>query len=142
MLAIFPPLDESTDEQRHASSCNGPVPCSSAVGSRLTHSIPQHQKDVCDMASKVRIGIIGAGAVSDYHHVPGIRIDQRCELVAICDPNQALLDQRQKDWGPTRAYINYEDLAKDPDVDAVIIATPNFLHPDIAITAARHGKRG
>jgi len=86
------------------------------------------QKDLNGMASKVRIGIIGAGAVSDYHHVPGIRIDQRCELVAICDPNQALLDQRQKDWGPTRVYTNYEDLAKDPGVDAVIIATPNFTH--------------
>lgn len=80
------------------------------------------------MANKVRIGIIGAGAVSDYHHVPGIRLDPRCELVAIADPNEALLQQRQKDWGPTRAYANYEDLARDPEVDAVIIATPNFTH--------------
>jgi len=32
------------------------------------------------MSSKVRIAIIGAGAVSDYHHVPGIRLDPRAEL--------------------------------------------------------------
>lgn len=80
------------------------------------------------MANKVRIGIIGAGAVSDYHHVPGIRLDPRCKLFAIADPNEVLLQQRQKDWGPTRAYANYEDLARDPEVDAVIIATPNFTH--------------
>jgi len=32
-----------------------------------------------DTTRKVRIGIIGAGAVSDYHHVPAIRIDPRAE---------------------------------------------------------------
>ena len=41
------------------------------------------------MTEKIRIAIIGAGAVSDYHHVPGIRIDPRAELVAVCDPNEA-----------------------------------------------------
>ena len=60
------------------------------------------------MSSKVRIAIIGAGAVSDYHHVPGIRLDPRAELVAVCDPNEALLEQRQKDWGPTKKTTRYE----------------------------------
>jgi len=92
------------------------------------------------MTSKVRIGIIGAGAVSDYHHVPGIRIDSRCELVSVCDPNEALLEQRQKDWGPTRKTVNYEDVAHDPDVDAVIIATPNFTHRSIALACLEQGK--
>ena len=41
----------------------------------------------------VRIAIIGAGAVSDYHHVPGIRLDPRAELVAACDSNAELLAQ-------------------------------------------------
>lgn len=92
------------------------------------------------MAGKVRIGIIGAGAVSDYHHVPGIRLDSRAELVAMCDPNAALLEQRKKDWGPLRSYTNYEDIAKDPDVDAVIIATPNFTHLPIALACIENGK--
>ena len=75
------------------------------------------------MSDKVRIGIIGAGAVSDYHHVPGINIDPRCELVAICDPNEALLEQRQKEWGPTKTTTDYKKIAADPDIDAVIIAS-------------------
>ena len=49
------------------------------------------------MTDKVRIGIIGAGAVSDYHHVPGINLDPRAELVSICDPNSELLAQRQSE---------------------------------------------
>ena len=92
------------------------------------------------MSEKVRIGIIGAGAVSDYHHVPGIRLDDRCELVAVCDPNAALLERRQTDWGPTKKTTNYEELANDPDVDAVIVATPPHLHHQMVIAALEAGK--
>ena len=45
------------------------------------------------MSSKVRIAIIGAGAVSDYHHVPGIRLDPREELVAACDPERGAIGE-------------------------------------------------
>ncbi len=90
--------------------------------------------------TKVRIAIVGAGAVSDYHHVPGIRLDQRCELVAVCDPNEELLNQRQKDWGPTKKTTEFEKIAADPDIDAVIIATPNFTHRPIALACIAGGK--
>ncbi len=88
----------------------------------------------------IRYGIIGAGAVSDYHHVPGIRIDPRAELIAVCDPNEQLLQQRKSDWGVERLTTDYRELAADPDVDAVIIATPNDTHYDIALACAEHGK--
>ena len=88
----------------------------------------------------VRYGIIGAGAVSDYHHVPGIKIDPRAELVAICDPNEELLNQRKTDWGVNHLTTDYRELVADPDIDAVIIATPNFTHKEMAIAAANAGK--
>lgn len=92
------------------------------------------------MTDSVRIGIIGAGAVSDYHHVPGINLDPRAELVSICDPNSELLAQRQSDWGKTKVTTKFEDMANDPDVDAVIIATPNFTHHEIALACINGGK--
>ncbi|WP_299468253.1 Gfo/Idh/MocA family oxidoreductase [uncultured Gimesia sp.] len=92
------------------------------------------------MTDSVRIGIIGAGAVSDYHHVPGINLDPRAELVAICDPNSELLAKRQSDWGKTKTTTNYEEIASDPEIDAVIIATPNFTHREIALACIRGGK--
>jgi predicted dehydrogenase len=91
-------------------------------------------------AERIRIGIIGAGAVSDYHHVPGIRIDTRAELVAACDADMALLEKRKRDWGVEQITTDYEVLCADPGVDAVIIATPNFTHRPIALAAARAGK--
>ena len=92
------------------------------------------------MTSKVRIGIIGAGLVSDFHHVPGINIDPRAELVAVCDPNEALLAQRKTEWGPARYTTSYEEVAADPNVDAVIIATPNYTHKPIALACIDAGK--
>jgi predicted dehydrogenase len=91
-------------------------------------------------SNPVRIAIIGAGAVSDYHHVPGIRIDPRAELVAVCDSSQDLLEQRQKDWGVESVTTDYEAVCADPNVDAVIIATPNFTHKPMALAAAKNGK--
>lgn len=92
------------------------------------------------MADHVRIGIIGVGAVSDFHHVPGIRIDPRASLTAICDPNEALLQQRKTEWGDVAAYSDYRQLAADDNVDAVIIATPNFTHHEMALECVRNGK--
>ena len=90
--------------------------------------------------NKVRIGIIGAGKVSDYHHVPAIRLDPRAELVAVCDTDEALLSARRRDWGAPRSTTDVEALVADDGVDAVIIATPNAAHRTAALAAARKSK--
>lgn len=92
------------------------------------------------MGGKVRIAIIGAGAVADYHHVPGIRLDPRAELVAACDPNEALLAKRKADWRLARTTASYADIAADPNVDAVIICTPNDTHFPITMACLAAGK--
>jgi predicted dehydrogenase len=91
-------------------------------------------------AGPVKIAIIGAGAVSDYHHVPAIRLDPRAVLAGACDSSQDLLDKRRQDWGVGNITTDYEQLCADPNVDAVIIATPNFTHKPITLAAAKHGK--
>ena len=88
----------------------------------------------------IRYAIIGAGAVSDYHHVPGINVDPRAELVAVCDPNEELLQQRVTDWGCESITPHYQEIAGNPDVDAVIIATPNFTHKEITLACIAGGK--
>ncbi len=91
-------------------------------------------------AAPVRIAIIGAGQVSDYHHVPGIRLDSRARLVAVCDADPALLERRRDQWNIQRSTTDAVSLCADPEVDAVVIATPNFTHREIAVAAAEHGK--
>ncbi len=88
----------------------------------------------------VRVAIIGAGAVSDYHHVPGLRLDARAELAAVCDANAELVEKRQREWGVKKGTTDPDVICADPDIDAVIIATPNFTHRPIALAAVRGGK--
>lgn len=45
---------------------------------------------------KVRLALIGVGAVAAFHHIPGIRLDPRAALTAICDPDASLLEKREK----------------------------------------------
>ena len=91
-------------------------------------------------STPVRIGIIGAGGVSDYHHVPAIRLDPRAELVAICDTSRELLEKRRTAWGVDKVTTDPEAICHDPNVDAVIIATPNDTHRPIAVAAAQASK--
>ena len=90
--------------------------------------------------SPVRLAIIGAGAVSDYHHVPGIRLDPRAELVGVCDADAELLEKRRTEWGIDQSTTDPGRAVPIPDIDAVIIATPNFTHRPIAVAAAQAGK--
>jgi predicted dehydrogenase len=95
---------------------------------------------VATSSRPVRIAIIGAGAVSDYHHVPAIRLDARATLAGVCDASRELLQRRRTEWGCEKVTTDFEEICADPSVDAVIIATPNFTHKPIALAAARHGK--
>jgi predicted dehydrogenase len=88
----------------------------------------------------IRVAIIGAGAVSAYHHVPGLLLDARAKLVAACDTNAALLEKRKSEWAIERVTTDPEAICADGEVDAVIIATPNHTHRPIALAAARAGK--
>ncbi|MBX3413473.1 MAG: Gfo/Idh/MocA family oxidoreductase [Pirellulales bacterium] len=88
----------------------------------------------------IRVAIIGAGAVSDYHHVPGLGLDGRARVAAVADTNAELLERRGHEWGIKLLSTDPQAIATHPDVDAVIIATPNFTHRDIAVAAAKAGK--
>jgi predicted dehydrogenase len=91
-------------------------------------------------SNPVRIAIIGAGAVSDYHHVPAIRLDPRARLAGVCDASGELIEKRRREWQCENVTTDYEAICADERVDAVIIATPNFTHKPITLAAAKHGK--
>jgi predicted dehydrogenase len=90
--------------------------------------------------TKVRVGFIGTGGVTAYHHLPGIRLDPRAELTAICDTDGDLVKRRQAEWQVAHATTEPEALCAGDMVDAVVIATPNDTHRPIALAAARGGK--
>ena len=91
---------------------------------------------------KLRIGIIGCGGIGRWFHVHRFYAHEpRVELVAACDiiPERArtIVDEY---FPKAKAYTDYRELLKDPEIDAVDICTPNHLHSEIAIAAFEAGK--
>ncbi|GHO82152.1 Gfo/Idh/MocA family protein [Dictyobacter formicarum] len=90
--------------------------------------------------SVVGVGVIGVGGVSGYVHLPGLKACSQAKIVALCDINEALLKQRANEYGVEHIYTRYQELLDRSDVDAVVIATPTFMHASIALAAIAAGK--
>jgi phthalate 4,5-cis-dihydrodiol dehydrogenase len=71
--------------------------------------------------------------------LPTFLADARIELVAACDPRLAARAQFAKDF-PASVYESIEQLAADPAVDAIYVASPHQFHAAHTEVAARHGK--
>jgi UDP-N-acetylglucosamine 3-dehydrogenase len=87
---------------------------------------------------KIRLGLIGLGYIGKIH----LRHCQKlanAKLVATSDLSQKALKDAN-DAGVKKTYTNYEQLLKDPTVDAVIIALPTHLHTQCAKQAAEAKK--
>jgi len=86
------------------------------------------------------IALIGCGGIVLANHIPGVQSTKTAKIVALCDSSEAALQRASAQTGITDITTNYEDVLKRDDVDAVIIATPNFLHAPIALAAIKAGK--
>jgi phthalate 4,5-cis-dihydrodiol dehydrogenase len=84
------------------------------------------------------IGIIGAGSFGE-NHAKAIVETAGATLMAASRRNSKELQKFTKRYN-IHGYTNYHDLLKNPDVDAVIIASPHQYHARIAMDAATSGK--
>jgi predicted dehydrogenase len=88
--------------------------------------------------SEIGVAIIGSGAIALANHLPGLALSRdRARVVALCDNDPATLERAARQVPGARAYADWRDVIRDDAVDAVIIATPNFMHPPIAVAARR-----
>ena len=89
---------------------------------------------------KIRWGVIGAGGIADRRTIPGMMEAANAELVAVMEINMDLAEKCRAKWNCKRAYDNEAALLADPEIDAVYIASPVFLHAKQAMAAADAGK--
>jgi len=89
--------------------------------------------------SKVRIGVIGTGSISEMH-LNSYKCNPNVTIVAICDVNEARARQVADRYGATKTFADYRELLADPDIDAISICTWNNTHAPISIAALQAGK--
>jgi predicted dehydrogenase len=86
--------------------------------------------------SNVRVGLIGSGSVACRIHLPGLRLCPGVEIAGISSVD----DDAEEKTGVARVYRSYQQLLEQPGIDAVVIATPNHLHREMALAAFAAGK--
>ncbi len=97
--------------------------------------------------SRLNIGLIGTGNRMRDHfgEMAKLRVSENIAVTAICDvytPNREAAAARvAKEYGARpRTTTRYQELLSWKDVDAVVIATPDFSHPIILEAAVKAGK--
>ncbi len=92
-----------------------------------------------NMNKTIRIGIVGTGIIGKAHletysKMPGV------ELVAACDINTPELNRVADRFKIPHKYVNFRELLKRKDIDAVDVCLHNNLHAPVTIAALEAGK--
>lgn len=92
---------------------------------------------------KQLIGVVGCGGIALAKHLPALaRLNDRCELVAFCDIDEAKATKAAAQFGApgARVFTDYRKLLADGSLDAVHVLTPNNSHAPITLAAFAAGK--
>ncbi len=93
---------------------------------------------------KLGFALVGLGSLSTHQIAPALQTTQYCRLAGIVTgtPAKAVKWKQQYDI-PDKNIYNYdtlEQMADNPDIDVVYVVTPNALHAESTIKAAKAGK--
>ncbi len=86
----------------------------------------------------IRIGIIGAGFIAPTHIQTFREFPDRCEVLAICDLRQDLVEKRVKEF-QVRGYSDYRKMIETEKLDVVCLCTPPGTHEAIVIDLVSMG---
>ena len=92
------------------------------------------------MAENLRVGLLGLGAIAQVVHLPVLHSLEGVTLAGVCDVDRSKATALANRFGNPRVYRTDDEVFSDPDLDAVIICTPSYLHDKQAIAALENGK--
>jgi predicted dehydrogenase len=101
---------------------------------------------LCQLAGRLdsdrsfNVGILGYSPAVGRAHGMGVEATPGLTLHAVCDLDPERLEQAQQDFAALKTYASAEQLARDPDVNLVIIATPPNTHATLALQTMAAGK--
>lgn len=88
---------------------------------------------------KIRLGMIGAGGFAGTH-LSQLKQVGIAEVVAIADIIPEHVEEKAKEFNIPDTYLDYNELLKRDDIDAVVLPLPDQVHCEVAIAAMRAGK--
>jgi predicted dehydrogenase len=91
------------------------------------------------MGIRMRVGLIGAGWVTQHHLRAWAAVADRAEVVAVADPSQEAREARMRTFGIPQGFADAEEMLASLDLDAVDIAAPRAHHVALVERAAARG---
>lgn len=88
---------------------------------------------------KIRFGVVGTNFITDWL-ISGARQDERFELMAVCSRTQERADEFAAKHHIPHTFTLLEEMADSPLIDAIYIASPNYMHAAQSILCMNHGK--
>jgi UDP-N-acetyl-2-amino-2-deoxyglucuronate dehydrogenase len=88
--------------------------------------------------SRLGFGLLGTGLIAPFH-AKAIRAASGARLVAVADTDAARLEKFSAEYG-IPGYSTLDEMLANPAVQVVNILTPNHLHAEAVLKAARAGK--
>lgn len=88
---------------------------------------------------RIGVGVVGCGWAGRTHAC-NLASQEGVRVVAVCDADAERARRLGDELGVSKRPERWEDLVSLPEVDAVVVATPNYLHAPVAIAAAEAGK--
>ena len=102
--------------------------------------------------NRINVGAIGTGRISREHDMPETLVFDSARITAVCDLDRHRAEDGQRfvngfyasstgaPYDGVARYDDYRELLANPDIDAVLISTPDHWHAPIAIAAVEAGK--
>lgn len=84
---------------------------------------------------RLRVGIMGTGAIAQRLHIPGYADHSQATVAAVCDLEERKARAVADQVGADHVFTDYEELARSGVVDAVSVCLPNDIHVDAVTTA-------
>ncbi|WP_169977898.1 Gfo/Idh/MocA family protein [Tautonia rosea] len=91
-------------------------------------------------AGQIRIGIVGAGQITQKRHLPGFQAIPGVKVVGVCNRRRDSSARVAREWDIPTLYESWESLVEDDAIDAVVIGTWPYLHCPITLAALDAGK--
>ena len=88
--------------------------------------------------NKVNVGVIGVGAMGIHHARVYSQIED-ANLMAVSDLMKGKADEVSNEYN-TKGFIDYMDILKMPEIDAVSVCVPTTHHFNVVMDAIEHGK--
>jgi predicted dehydrogenase len=88
---------------------------------------------------RIKVAVVGGGRGFVYGTQLTL-LPEQAELVALCDQNPATFERWKQKWPGIKTTTEFQEICDDPEIDAVVLATPLLLHTEQAVQLMQSGK--